>query len=97
MYNTTPNHMIHEQYTIIRNLIWENKITTYQELYLAVPLAELSRDTHISESQLREWFTDIGSVSVEDVKQLSELLEIPEYRMMRIIVATQRLQNSQLN
>ncbi|WP_109699325.1 hypothetical protein [Chitinophaga deserti] len=89
--------MIHEQYTIIRNLIWENKITTYQELYLAVPLHELSRDTHISESQLREWFTDIGSVSVEDVKQLSELLEIPEYRMMRIIVATQRLQNAQLN
>lgn len=89
--------MIHEQYTIIRNLIWENKITTYQELYLAIPLHELSRDTHISEAQLREWFTDIGSVSVEDVKQLSELLEIPEYRMMRIVVATQRLQSSQMN
>jgi hypothetical protein len=89
--------MIHQPYTAIRTLIWNNSITTFPEMILRIPLDQLCRDAAIEPSQMREWLHNISNITLQEVKQLAEMLEVPEYRMMRIVIATEKMQQAQRN
>lgn len=84
--------MIQQPYTAIRTLIWNNSITTFPEIILRIPLKQLCRDADIDPAQMREWLHDISNITMQEVKQLSEMLGIPDYRMMRIVIATEKMQ-----
>ena len=89
--------MIRQPYTAIRELIWNNSITTFPEIILRISPDQLCRDADIAPSQLREWLHYIGNITLQEVKQLAEMLCIPEYRMMRIVIATEKMQQALRN
>ncbi|WP_346320101.1 helix-turn-helix transcriptional regulator [Chitinophaga sp. YIM B06452] len=89
--------MIHQPYTTIRTLIWNNSITTFPEIILRISLDQLCKDASIAPSQVREWLHNISNITLQEVKQLAEMLGVPEYRMMRIVIATEKMQQAQRN
>ncbi|MBO9154032.1 helix-turn-helix domain-containing protein [Chitinophaga sp. GCM10012297] len=89
--------MIHQPYIAIREQIWNNSITTFPEIILRISLNQLCRDADIAPEQMREWLHNISNITLQEVKQLAEMLGIPEYRMMRVVIATEKMQQALRN
>jgi len=74
-----------KRYTIVKNLIAGGHIKNFRELFDAIPKTVVAHDLGINNVRFTELMDDMGRYFVKDLFKLSELIEVPEIEIMKLI------------